>query len=114
MSEGDILLLRQRRPNLSKTAIAMHCGVSRWVVQRVLVAAGLAEPWTSRARPYKPRCKVYRQPTCNVCGAPIERHEHDTDTTHASRDVCSMACMRLVKGTQAERGKMRWTQEVRA
>ena len=51
---------------------------------------------------------------CVVCREPIQRHALDTDATYSSRDVCGGACMRVVKGTQAERGKMRWTQEVRA
>ncbi len=42
----------------------------------------------------------------------IVRHELDTDATYSSRDVCGRACMRKVKGTQAERGRMRW--ELRA
>jgi hypothetical protein len=107
-----ILDLRRRRPDLSKTAIAMHCRVSRWRVQSVLVAAGLAEPWAGRGGPYKPRRRIW--PTghrCVVCREPIPRHELDTDATHSSRDVCSRACMRVVKGTQAERGRMRLTQE---
>ena len=43
--------------------------------------------------------------------SPIPRHELDTDATYSSRDVCSRACMRVVKGTQAERGRMRLERE---
>lgn len=48
---------------------------------------------------------------CGVCGTRIERHELDTDMTYSNREVRSRACMRVLKGTQAERGRMRWTQE---
>jgi hypothetical protein len=45
------------------------------------------------------------------CRRPIPRHELDTDATYRSRDVCSRACMRKLKGTQAERGRLRWNPE---
>jgi hypothetical protein len=45
------------------------------------------------------------------CERLILRHELDTDRTYASREVCSRACMRALKGTQAERGAMRWRNE---
>ena len=50
---------------------------------------------------------------CGVCGTTITRHEHDTDRTYSSREVCSRACMRRLKGSQAQRGKLRWVDEGR-
>lgn len=58
-------------------------------------------------RPSRPQ-KVWRTGhRCIVCDNMIVRHELDTDATYSSRDVCGRACMRKVKGTQAERGRMR-------
>lgn len=48
---------------------------------------------------------------CCVCGQPIARHALDTDATYRSRDVCGRACMRIVKGSQAQRGKLAWMNE---
>lgn len=48
---------------------------------------------------------------CAVCDEPIPRHELDTDRTYIGRDVCSRACNRKSKGTQAERGAMRWRKD---
>ena len=66
----------------------------------------------SWVRPSRPR-KVYRTGhRCVICGEPIQRHPlFDTDTTYSSRELCSRACERRSKGTQAERGRMRWVQE---
>ena len=62
-------------------------------------------------RPSRPRKAWRTGHACIACGEPVPRHELDTDATYSSRDVCGRACMRKVKGTQAERGRMRWMTE---
>jgi hypothetical protein len=61
--------------------------------------------WVSK--PYA----AWPDPTCLACGCAIQRHELDTDQTFKRREVCSRACDRRIKGTQANRGRLRWLPE---
>lgn len=57
-------------------------------------------------RPSRPRKAWRTGHVCIACGELIPRHELDTDATYSSREVCGRACMRKVKGTQADRGRV--------
>lgn len=65
----------------------------------------------SWVRPSRPLKDFRTGHCCVICGEPIARHELDTAKTYATRQYCSRVCERKSKGTQAERGKLRWIPE---
>lgn len=64
--------------------------------------------WVRPSRPLKAHRTGH---SCVICGELIQRHALDTDVTYSRRELCSRACERKSKGSQAERGRMRWVQE---
>lgn len=50
-------------------------------------------------------------PRCIVCGCVCPRGEHDSERVWRRRQVCSRAHDRVVKMTQAEKGRASWGDE---